>query len=197
MGSDSDDLDPHEALYAAYLEELRAKWPRFKIIEKGDSPFCKVIDKVLRVLTFGGQRTFMTSYVTTLGYRIYVPDGYDRHVAPGRRYLTMRHEAVHVRQFRTLTWPLITLVYVLLPIPMGFAGGRAFLEWQAYRETLTATWQLYGEEAARDPDLHERIVRRYTGPDYGWMWLRGKTIRAAIERHLDRLGAAPPPPLKF
>jgi hypothetical protein len=25
-------------------------------------------------------------------------------------------------------------------------------------------------EAARDAGLHDEIVRRFTGPDYAWMW---------------------------
>jgi len=35
-----------------------------------------------------------------------------------------------------------------------------------------------GLDAARDPRLRERIVSRFTGPDYGWMW----PFRAQVER---------------
>lgn len=183
--------EEQEALYAAYVAELRARWPRLRIIAKADSRFQRLIGLVLQGLTCGGQRTYMTHYVTTLGARIYLPTGWDERSA-GSRYCTLRHEAVHVAQFRRWTWPLMVLLYLLLPLPVGLAGGRAWLEWEGYRETLTATWQVYGPAAARDPDLADAIVARFTGPDYGWMWLRGKTIRAAIARHLQRLEAAGP-----
>ena len=62
-----------EAQYAAYLEGLQARFPRFRLIDKADSPTCKAIDAVLRVVTLGGQSTFMTRYVTTIGARIYLP----------------------------------------------------------------------------------------------------------------------------
>ncbi len=184
----------HEALYAAYVAELEARWPGFRVMDKRDSPFCRLIDRLLRAITFGGQRGFLTQYITTFGRRIYVPESWER-LPAGERYCILRHEAVHVAQFRALTWPGITLVYLLLPVPVGFAAGRAFLEWQGYRETLTATWQVEGPEAARNPALHQRIVARFTGPDYVWMWVRAKTVRAAIARHLARLEQAPPPPL--
>lgn len=150
-----------------------------------------MIDAALRAITFGGQDRFMSAYITTLGSRIYVPDDWDQRSAAGR-YCIMRHEAVHVRQFRRLTWPGMTLMYLFLPLPFGLAAGRAWLEWEGYRETLTATWQVHGPTAARDPVLHDDIVRRFTGPDYAWMWLPARTIRRAIASHLAALERDPP-----
>jgi len=152
------------------------------------------VDRLLRVLTLGGQRRFQDEYVTTFGRRIYVPRRW-RELPPGERYCILRHEAVHLAQFRRLTWPGMFILYLLLPLPVGFAAGRAWLEWEAYRETLVATWQVHGREAARSPRLRDSLIRRFTGPDYAWMWLRGATIAKAIDRALARLDASPPPPL--
>lgn len=184
--------DSHEALYQALLAELRGRYPGFRIIRKSDSPVSRGLDRALRLLTGGRQARFLDSFITTLGARVYVPDRWDA-MAAGDRYCTMRHEAVHIAQFRRFTWPGMMLLYLVLPLPAVFAGGRALIEWEAYRETLVATWQIYGPAAAKAPSLADHIVHRFTGPDYVWMWVRGKTIRALISRTLARLEESPPP----
>lgn len=176
----------NEPQYAAYLEELRGRFPRLKLVDKVDSPMCKAIDAVLRVVTMGGQSTFMTRYVTTIGSRIYLPTEWPQR-SPVDRYCVMRHEAVHLEQFRRYGLIGMTLLYVLVPIPLGFAGGRAWLEWEAYKETVRVTWDVHGPEAARSPGFRDEIVRRFTGPDYGWMWLRGTTVDNALQRLLTEL----------
>lgn len=162
------------------------------VMPKANSRFSKVLDVALRIITFGGQSRFMTEFVTTLGKRIYTPTNWHDH-PPATRYLILRHEAVHVRQFKRWTWPGMTLIYLLLPLPMGLAAGRAWLEWEAYRETIIATWQLHGESAARG--LEDHIADRFTGADYAWMWLPGRQVRRWIARLLADLAKNPPPAL--
>lgn len=173
------------------MRELEARWPGLRVMPKGESRFCRAVDRALRILTFGGQDRFLDSYVTTFGRRIYVPDRW-LELSPGERYCILRHEAVHVAQFRRFRWPGMIALYLLLPLPVGFAAGRAWLEWQGYRETLDAHWQLYGADAARAESLRRGIVRRFTGPDYAWMWVLGRTVDRAIARHLARREADPP-----
>ena len=76
------------------------------------------------------------------------------------------------------------------------AGGRARLEWEAYQETLAATAELVGLEAARSPALKRRIVGRFVGPDYGWMWPFPKQVgrwydAAMVRLERDLGGTAP------
>ena len=156
------------------------------LIPKSESRLQKLIDRILRVLTFGGQNRYMSDYVTTLGRRIYLPANWST-LEPDVRYCILRHEMVHVAQFRRYTWPGMALLYIFLPLPFGWAAGRAWLEWEGYQETLRATWEVFGEDAAKSLSLRQDIIRRFTGPDYGWMWVHGKTIERAIDRHLDRL----------
>lgn len=184
----------HEDLYNDYLAALKLTDPKLRIIPKDESRLNRVIDKVLRALTFGKQNTYLTQYTTTLGNRIYVPSSWS-YMAAGERYCTMRHEVVHVRQFRRFTWPGMALLYVLLPLPAGFAAGRAAIELEAYRESLRATWQVYGAAAAKSEAMLQHIVDRFTGPDYGWMWLHGKSVRRALEKTLRELDVCPPPAL--
>ena len=181
---------PAEALYRELCARLADEG--IIILPKAESRFSKLIDWLLRGITFGRQSRFMSEYVTTLGKRIYTPSNWERHPA-GDRYLILRHEAVHVRQFKRLTWPGMTILYLLLPLPMGLAGGRAWLEWQAYRETLVATWQLYGPAAAKG--LEDHIAERFTSADYAWMWLPGRQVRRWISSTLAELERNPPPPL--
>lgn len=184
-----------EALYQRYVAELAQELGELVVIPKRQSRLCRIIDKSLKVLTFGRQSRFMSSFTTTLGRRIYVPDDW-AYYPPLERYIILRHEAVHVRQFKRLTFPGMALVYLLVPLPAVFAAGRAYLEWQGYRETLVATWQVHGPEAARDPRLAEHIVKRFTGPDYGWMWIWGGLIRRAISHTIRKLDENPPPSVR-
>lgn len=163
-----------------FLEELRAEFPRFRVIEKRTSPLSKLIDVALRILTLGGQRHYLTRYYTVLGDRLYVPDGW-RSVDPIDAVITLRHERIHLRQRRRYTLPGMALIYLLWPLPLGLAYGRARIEWEAYTETLRATHELRGEDALRSRALRRRIVEQFTSAAYGWMW----PFRASVERWYD------------
>lgn len=163
-----------------FLEELRAEFPRFRVIDKRTSPLSKIIDVALKILTLGGQRHYLTRYYTVLGDRLYVPDGW-RSVDPVDAVITLRHERIHLRQRRRYTLPGMALIYLLWPLPLGLAYGRARIEWEAYTETLRATYELRGEEALRSKALRKRIVEQFTSAAYGWMW----PFRASVERWYD------------
>lgn len=164
-----------------YLDALRAEFPRLRVIEKAGDAFSKLIDGALRVLTLNGQRHYMTRYVTTMGSTIFLPTGWAERSAESR-YVTLRHEAVHLRQFRRYGRVGTALLYLLPILPLGLAYGRARLEWEAYAETLRATCEVWGLEAARDPALHAHIVTQFTGPAYGWMWPFPQAVRGWIDR---------------
>jgi hypothetical protein len=186
-GSGSDALRSRVVnLDERYLEELRAEFPRLRVIEKARSPFSRLIDIALRIVTLGGQRHFLTRYVTTIGTTIYLPEGWERR-SPESRYVTLRHEAVHLRQFRRYGLVGTALLYLLPVLPLGLAYGRARLEWEAYAETLRATREVFGRDAAHDHELHTHIVRQFTGPAYGWMWPFPCVVRRWIDRALGEL----------
>jgi hypothetical protein len=62
----------------------------------------------------------------------------------------------------------MAFIYLVPFFPLFLAYGRARIEWEAYEETLRATAEVSGLAAAEA--LRTHIVRRFTGPDYGWMW---------------------------
>lgn len=175
----------------ALLADLAARRPPVRVLRKSAYWHQRAAARALWLLTFGGQRTYLTRYVTTLGHAIYVPDDWPTRPAASRLE-TLRHELKHVEQFERLGWPLMVLVYGLLPLPMGLAYGRARLEWEAYAETLAAVAELEGLEAARSPALHEHIVARFVGPDYGWMWPFPSAVRRWIAEELRVLEARAP-----
>jgi hypothetical protein len=169
-----------EARYQALLEEIRAEFPRFKIIVKSRSRLHRAIHHFLRVVTFGGMTAYLNGYQTTIGARVYVTDDWDGRSA-NIRYCTMRHELVHIRQFRKFTLPGMALLYVLLPLPLGLAYFRARFEWQAYTESIRANYEVHGRERVEADWFRESIISQFTGPAYGWMW----PFRKQLERWYD------------
>jgi hypothetical protein len=178
---------------AALVEAMGARARPVRVVKKSAHWHQRAAAKALWALTFGGQRTYLSLYVTTLGHTIYVPDDFDGW-HPDHAWQVLRHELVHVRQFERLGWVGMILVYGFLPLPAGLAWGRARLEWEAYRETLRAVAESEGIAAARDPALHRHIVARFTGPDYGWMWPFSRSIQRWIDAALDEIEREVDPP---
>jgi hypothetical protein len=156
------------------LDEIRAEFPDFEIRGKRESVLQRTIAIALATLTLGGQRHYLTRYHTVLFGTLYVPDAWTT-MTDDDRYVLLRHERVHLRQGRRMGTLPMALVYLFPLLPLFLAWGRARIEWEAYAETIRATAEVYGLTAARA--LENDIVRRYVGPDYGWMWPFPGTIR--------------------
>jgi hypothetical protein len=153
----------HERL----LEEIHAEFPRFEILPKRGRRLQGAISLALAMLTLGRQRHYVSRYHTVLFGKLYVADTWAT-MSGDERYVLLRHERVHLRQRRRMGDLVMAFVYLVPFFPLCFAWGRARIEWEAYVETIRATADVYGLDAARA--LRGEIVRRYVGPDYGWMW---------------------------
>jgi hypothetical protein len=166
-----------------FIAEIRAEFPRFSIRKKRSSRLQRAIDVALRVVTAGRMKTYATQYHTVLFGTLWVPDSWDA-MSDVDRVILLRHERVHLRQRQAMGDALMAFVYLVPIFPIFLAYGRARIEWEAYEETLAATAELRGLEAARA--LKSGIVRRFVGPDYGWMWpfpgVVGRWFDAAMER---------------
>jgi hypothetical protein len=68
----------------------------------------------------------------------------------------------------------MAFIYLVPFFPVGLAYGRARIEWEAYVETIRATAEVHGVDAAQR--LRATLLERFTGPDYGWMWPFPRTI---------------------
>jgi hypothetical protein len=174
------------SLSEPFIDELKREFPRFHIVKKRDSTLSRVIDVVLRVITLGAQREFMTRYHTVLWDTLYVPDQWDT-TPDVARLITLHHERIHLRQRRRYGDLVMTFLYLVPFFPLGLAYGRARLEWEAYTETLRATARYRGLEAARSAELREHIVRQFTSGAYGWMWPFPKSVGRWYEAALAEL----------
>jgi hypothetical protein len=152
----------------ALLREISAEFPRFRIVGKAESPLSFAIDRALRLVTLGAQSRFLTHYHTVIGDTLYVCDAW-RSMSDVARVILLRHERVHLRQRRRYGLLPFAVLYLVPFFPLGLAYFRARFEWEAYEETLRATAEHRGL-AALDSALRGELVRRFVGPDYGWMW---------------------------
>jgi hypothetical protein len=157
------------------LEDIRREFPTFSIERKRSSRLQRAISVALVLVTFGGQRHYLTRYHTVLFGKLYVPDAWDS-MDDDARYILLRHERVHLQQRRRMGDALMALVYLFPFFPLFLAYGRARIEWEAYVETIRATAEVHGLDAARA--LEAEVLRRYIGPDYGWMWPFPGVVRA-------------------
>lgn len=165
---------------AALLAEIAAEFPGFRVVHKRHSPLSRGIDLALRALTLGRQRAYLTQYHTVIGCTLYLPDAWEG-ASEIDRVIVLRHERVHLRQFRRYGRLGMAALYLVPLLPIGLAWGRARLEWEAYRETLAATAELRGLATARSPALRQQIVGRFVSGAYGWMW----PFRRVVERWYD------------
>jgi hypothetical protein len=173
--------------YDALVQALRAEFPRLRIVRKDRSRLHRAIHHALAVLTLGQMTSYLDSFQTTIGGTIYVTSDWDDW-DPDRRYVTLRHEAVHLRQFRRFTVPGMAVLYLLLPLPMGLAWFRAAFEKQAYAESIRAAAEVWGPAYPRCAEFRRHILDQFTGASYGWMW----PFRGALERWYDEVLASLP-----
>ena len=187
-------MDPRTAadfpLSGALLAEIRQEFPGFRIVPKEGNRLSRVIDLGLRVVTLGGQRAYLTRYHTVIGDTLFVPATWAG-TADLDRVILLRHERVHLRQRRRYGFALMAFLYLVPLLPVGLAWGRARLEWEAYAETLRATAELLGIDAARSGSLRAHIVARFTGPDYAWMWPFPRTVGRWIDQVVADLEGRP------
>jgi len=174
-------------LSSALTEEIRREFPSFEILPKRHSRLQHAIHHLLFAATLGGQRVYLTRYHTVIFGKLWVPDSWEE-MGDEDRYILLRHERVHLRQRARMGDLTMAFVYLVPILPLGLAWGRARIEWEAYEETIRATAELRGFEAAAG--LRPEIVRRFTSADYGWMWPFPRVVGRWFDEALS--GARPP-----
>lgn len=165
--------------------EILAEFPDYKVLYKADSTLMKVINVFLMIITFGQMTSFMVDFVTSIGDTVYLPSNWNT-IQVYEQCTVLRHERIHMRQAKKMSRFLFSLVYILLPIPLGLAWGRTKLEMEAYEESLTA-WNDYGVDITL-PANKALITNCFTTGQYGWMWPFSTAISnwydAAVKRIL-------------
>lgn len=154
--------------YIELLYDIKNEFPEFKIIQKEDSLLMKTIDIVLKIITFGQMKTFMTDFITTIGEKIYVNKSWQSISLIGKIQI-IRHERVHMRQSRNQGRFLFSLKYLFLPLPIGFAYFRKKFEQEAYKESLLVLYEYHGSKVF-NKELKENMILHFTTSQYFWMW---------------------------
>lgn len=170
----------------SFWASMQAEFPGVRIVEKERDALSRWIDRFLRVVTLGGQSAYLTRYTTVIGRTIYVPTSWATR-PDAERYITLRHEAVHLRQAVRMGPVVMALVYLLPFVPIGLAYGRARIEWEAYADTLRAYVELYGLAYARSAAVRDHLVAQFTSAAYGWMWPFPRQIERWIADELARI----------
>jgi hypothetical protein len=171
------DRDAVRDRLSALMGELALEFPGFRVVPKSSSGFQRAIHRALVIVTLGQNRAYLDGYHTTMGRRVYVTGGWEA-MSRDQRYLVLRHERIHLRQFRRFSLVGMAFLYLLVPLPLGLAYFRARFEQEAYAETVRATAELYGPAHVREASFRDHIVDQFTGPAYGWMW----PFRGSLER---------------
>jgi hypothetical protein len=154
--------------YEKILLETTKEFPDFKIIHKKDSRLMKLINVALQLITFGKMKSFMTDFITTLGTKIYVNEKWDS-LSPLGKAIVIRHERVHMRQAKKYGRLLFSILYLVVPFPIGIAYFRKKFEQEAYEESIRAAHEYYGDRIFTN-EMREKTISHFTTAEYFWMW---------------------------
>lgn len=164
---------------------LSEEFPGFRIVPKSESGLMKAVDVFLKVVTLWRMSTFMNSFHTTVGTTVYTGDSWDGK-REDEKMITLRHEAVHMRQARRYGRVLFSILYLFAWLPVGLARKRADFEMEAYEETLRAVGELRGAAAVSRVD-RDRMVSHFTSAEYLWAWPFRKSVEAWFDRTVHKV----------
>lgn len=171
--------------YKTVLKSTKSEFPGFVIIQKRDSFMMKAIDVILRGITFGKMKNFMTGFITTIGQKVYVPETWDYYDTVDKLEI-IRHERVHMRQARKYGRVLFSIMYLFLPLPGGLAYFRKKFEMEAYEESLRTMHRYLGPSALNNMQK-KFIVSQFTSASYFWMWPFQKSVEQWYDSTVEKI----------
>lgn len=182
-----------------------------EIATKEDSWLMGAINKIIGFFN----QTFMTSFVTTIGNKIYFPKSMlDDDTAV---WTTLPHEMMHGLQFKKMSlvgaalvylfphwlallsllslgaiwgdsWYLLCLVNLVWLAPWP-APGRKKMEMEGYAMSLLVMYEQYRAwgYGTEDMDVPAYMVKQFTGPNYYFMWPSEAKARAELGGWLTKV----------
>lgn len=172
--------------YATLLSRTVQEYPRFNICLRSDVWWLRAIFWLL--VKIRGHN--YNGFTTTIGSTMYVSDNWHART-DHQKYIVLRHERQHVRQFHTWPipvkwlWPvnhiLFSISYLLLPLPI-FITMRAHFEREGYLQNMLVLNELNGPLDEKQIK-HEAsfIADIFSGATYLWMWRRKPAYTWAVE----------------
>ena len=162
-------------LFEQYIEQLKAEFSKFELVEKENSKLMKFLNFFARLW----MPTFLTTVTTVLGYTVYMPKA---QIGTDSGYVILRHEAVHMRDFKKW-WYLQTITYF---IPPAGPSMKAIWEFRGYMETLRV-WHELGWSI--DDEHIDWLVSQFTTSAYLWMWPFKASLTQKFKAERDRLNS--------
>lgn len=183
----------YEMLLANITDEIKG----FKIVKFQDSRFIRTVHFLVKIITLFKFDPGKSRFTTTIGKVMYVPNDWDR-AGDKSRYKILRHELVHLRQFRRWPFPFLDLpvlrivnvflfsfCYLFVAIP-GVWSLRAKFEREAYTQSMLSAHELVGGFSVHQRlDYTEFMGEIFGGPSYFWMWRRRAAVHWAMQTMLD------------
>jgi len=163
--------------------ELLREFPEFKIVKKEDSSLMRAINILLKVITFGKIKSFMSVYITTIGYKIYTPSAWE-HMD---RVAILSHERIHMRQRKKYGALWFSFSYLFLWAPTIFSYFRKKYEQEAYEETLRCIATTGGIHYIEDKLFKDSIVTCFTSSQYFWTWPFKKSIESWYDATVEKI----------
>lgn len=108
-------------------------------------------------------------FTQTIGNHIYYCGDWDE-LSDVRKYTTLRHELIHLRQFRKYGFVLFSLLYLLCFFPIGLAYFRARFEREGYKESLKAKVEIYGPTESIKEQGWSGYKFAFLTKAYLWAW---------------------------
>jgi len=134
---------------------------------------------------------FKGDYGVTLLNTIGLPDSWST-MSPASKVAMLLHEAQHVRQQLKLGRGNIYLgfliqmvLYLFVPFPIGIAYCRAYLEMEAYKESIRGYYLMSGKNllVINSSGMRANILKQFTGSRYFWMW----PFKSHLNKWYDRI----------
>lgn len=180
-----------QSRYDQLLAKLKEEIPGFRVLKYRESWFIRSIHFLVKLITFGKFDPGESGFKQMIGRTMYVPNNWDD-LTDRLRYISLRHEAVHGRQFRE--WPfkflsipvlwrinflLFSLAYLFVMIP-GVWSMRAKFEREGYTQTLLTMYELDGQYSLSTAQRQVKFLGEvFSGPQYFWMWRKSKARKWA------------------
>lgn len=163
---------------------VRIEIPGARIVRKSDSWFMGAAFGLLKLLTtaftLGRAKPNRSTFTTTIWRTLYVPDNFWER-SDEDRYRLLRHELVHLRQFRR--WPSEFLgkrgVWRINAVIMSFCylfvfpvkwTLRAKLEREGYVQSMLSWYELHDFDDEWCNRYIEKMGKAFGGAVYAYMW---------------------------
>jgi hypothetical protein len=189
----------------SFIDYARTYVPKFKIAFKDQSFFMKLLG---RILFFN--KDFMTRFITTIGYTVYLPSTAYFEEDPDIYLNILTHEFVHMMDFKKFNL-LFTLSYLLpqlLALPtillslfaihhshywlfsiLGIlftAPLPAFFRshWELRGYTMDAAFEYWSSGDLQSATIY---LDRFLGSGYYFMWPFKKNMKNRFQKMLDKV----------